>query len=110
VKARVIYSFQANDDLRQIVRYLRQHSRPAAKRFSSNVANRLKRLAHSPNLGRDRSEFGVKMRSVVIGDYVVFYHITPKVVTILRILHGSRNIDAIMRQLDWSPPQELNGE
>jgi len=51
------------------------------------------------------------MRSLAIGDYVAVYHATDAVITVVRVFHGARDIDTLMRLTDWEPPgQERNGQ
>jgi toxin ParE1/3/4 len=102
--ARVVHTDLARADLREILRYLRRHSRPAAERLARAVKERLGHLSKSPRLGRERPEFGAGYRSLVVGDYVLVYHTTDAVVTIIRVFHGSRDIETQMRLTDWEPP------
>jgi len=102
--ARVDQTDQAREDFREIVRYLRHHSRPAAERLAKSVKQRLHRLSKSPRLGRERPEFGADVRSLVVSEYVIVYHATDRIVTIIRIFHGSRDIETQMRLTDWEPP------
>jgi toxin ParE1/3/4 len=102
--ATVVETGQAKEDLRGILRYLRRHSRPAARRLAREVTERYAHLASFPRFGRARPELGVYVRSTVVGDYLIIYHTTDEVVTIIRILHGARNIEALMRETDWEPP------
>ena len=102
--ARVVQTDQARADLREILRYLRRHSRPAAERLAQAVRERLTRLSSFPRFGRERPEFGPGVRSTVVGDYVLIYHTTDEVVTIVRVFHGSRDIETLMRLTDWEPP------
>jgi toxin ParE1/3/4 len=106
--ARVVQTDLARADLREALRYLRRHSRPAAERLAQAVKERLGRLAKFPEFGRERPEFGPGVRSTIVGDYVLVYHATDAVVTIIRIFHGSRDIETQMRLTDWQPP-EVNG-
>jgi toxin ParE1/3/4 len=107
--ARVVQTGQAREDLREILRYLRRHSRPAAERLAQAVRDRLSRLSKIPRLGRERPELGADVRSIVVGDYVLIYHATDAVVTVVRVFHGARDIEILMRMTDWEPP-EANGE
>jgi toxin ParE1/3/4 len=107
--ARVVQTDLARADLREVLRYLRRHSRPAAERLAQAVKERLSRLSKFPQFGRERPEFGVGVRSTVVGDYIIVYHATAAVVTVIRIFHGSRDIETQMRLTDWQSP-EVNGE
>src|SRR5262245_42122715 len=88
---------QAREDLREIVRYLRHQSRPAAERLAKAVKSRLRSLSKSPALGRERPEFGAGVRNLVVGDYILIYHLTDTIITVIRIFHGSRDIETQMR-------------
>jgi len=100
----VVQTDQARTDLRETLRYLRAHSRPAAEKLARAVKERLTRLSKSPRLGRDRPELGIGVRSTVVGDYVLVYHVARAVVTIIRVFHGARDIETLMRLADWEPP------
>lgn len=102
--ARVVQTDFAREDTRAILRYLRTHSRAAATRFADALQQRYKYLATSPNYGRARPEFGDCIRSTVVGDYVVVYHAADDVVTVVRVLHGARDVDTVWRLTDWEPP------
>jgi toxin ParE1/3/4 len=102
--ARVVHTDLARADLREILRYLRGHSRPAAERLAQSMKERARRLAKFPRLGRERPEFGSGIRSTVVGDYVLVYHTTDTVVTVVRIFHGSRDIETLIRLTDWQSP------
>jgi toxin ParE1/3/4 len=43
--------------------------------------------------GRPRDEMGPGIRSIVVYPYIVFYQFTDKELVILRIIHGSQNLD-----------------
>ena len=107
--ARGVQTDLARADLREVLRYLRRHSRPAAERLAQAVKERLSRLSKFPQFGRERPEFGAGVRSKVVGDYIIVYHATDAVVTVIRIFHGSRDIETQMRLTDWQSP-EVNGE
>jgi len=50
-----------------------------------------------PLLGRAREELAPGLRSVAIERYVLFYRVSETAVTIVRILHGARDINRIMK-------------
>ncbi|MGH9609116.1 MAG: type II toxin-antitoxin system RelE/ParE family toxin [Bryobacteraceae bacterium] len=56
-------------------------------------------LARYPQLGRSRDyDLGLGIRSLPIGDYLIVHRIDENnVVLILHILHGSRDIAAIVQ-------------
>jgi toxin ParE1/3/4 len=48
-------------------------------------------------MGRTRDELAAELRSFPVGRYVVFYMPLDDGVDVIRVLHGSRDIDAIFR-------------
>lgn len=82
----------ARSDFLEIVDYLLAHSEPAADRFTADVENACRLLATNPRMGRARNELAPGVRSVVVGNYVLFFRATATSVEVLRIFHGARNI------------------
>lgn len=69
-----------------------------ADRVIDSIGDRFLLLATHPHLGRSRDEdlrYGV--RSFPVGKYIIFYRIENNTVLIQRVLHGSRNIEALFR-------------
>lgn len=85
-------SATAEQDLEDILDYLNTHSPAAADRFAADLETRCQLLRSQPNTGRARDELASGLRSVVVGRYLVFFQSTDAEVTIVRVLHGSRNI------------------
>lgn len=56
-----------------------------------------RQLADFPELGRARPNFGVNYRSFVTRRYIVLYEALPDGVEIIRVVHGARNLDEILR-------------
>lgn len=54
-------------------------------------------LGNSQGRGRARDEIKPGLRSIVVQKYTVFYRATDTAVQVVRLLHGSRDIDGIMR-------------
>jgi toxin ParE1/3/4 len=89
---------RAEGDLADILDYLDQHSPPAAERFAAAVDRRCAQLGLLPEIGRAREELGPGLRSIVIDRYVLFYRVTANAVEVLRILHGARDLERIMKE------------
>lgn len=71
-------------------------SSEVATRLIDAVTRRFSLLAVHPYLGRARDdEFGVGSRSFPVGEYVIVYCIEGEDVLILRVAHGSRDIEAL---------------
>ncbi|MFQ5858118.1 MAG: type II toxin-antitoxin system RelE/ParE family toxin, partial [Anaerolineae bacterium] len=88
----VIWTEKARQNLREIVRYLRQHSPEAAERISKEITASTRRLETFPISGRIVPELAeTSFREVIVGDYRVIYEVTEDdTVEILTIVHSRR--------------------
>jgi toxin ParE1/3/4 len=50
-------------------------------------------LATQPHSGRARDDIGPDLRSVIIGNFIALYRVESDDVIIVRVLHGSRDLD-----------------
>jgi plasmid stabilization system protein ParE len=95
---RLHYAPEALDDLREIHQYLRLH---ASTEVASSVVKRLRETIRlqreTPNIGTPRPEFAPGCRFAVSGSYVIYYDHSDGVLTVMRVLHASRDRDRIMR-------------
>jgi toxin ParE1/3/4 len=85
-------------DFLEIVRYLRRKNPTAAIRFAQAFESTIVMLAGAPHLGRLRPDLGLPQtrswRVRGFENYLLFYDILPEKVRILRVLHGSRDLQA----------------
>jgi len=58
-------------------------------------------LAEQPAMGRVREELLHGLRSFPVGRYVIFYLTVPNGIDIVRVLHGSRDVNAIFHPEDY---------
>ena len=93
------FSEQAADNLSDITRYISDelYNPQAANRFYNEVANKLILLREQPYmfpLYHDEELSAKGIRSIVIGNFIMFFVIDDekKVVSIVRILYGRRDI------------------
>lgn len=84
----------AQRDLGEIAEYItdREVARTQLRRF----LDAFDRLAGYPGMGRSQAHRRPKLRSWPVGSYVVFYRPVPDGVEILRVLHGSRDLDNLI--------------
>ncbi len=67
-----------------------------ADRFVDSLTERFYLLALNPHIGRRRdADFGVGMRSLPVGEYIILYRIEEEAVLILHVVRGSRNLEAL---------------
>lgn len=87
---------EARADLFEIWSYIEADNPAAARRVLERIANACDRLVDFPCIGRNRDDLRSGLRSWVTDNYLVFYTITGEVVEIVRVLHGARDIEAIL--------------
>jgi toxin ParE1/3/4 len=89
---------QSDSDLDNIWLYIATNSGnfDIADRFIDSITHRFLLLASYPNIGRARDEdLRSGLRSFPVGEYVIIYRIVDEDVRILRVLRGSRDIEAL---------------
>ena len=82
----------ARADLDDIWFYIAQDNVEAADKFIQLVVARFPKLAGWPDIGRQRKELSPQMRSLVVGQYVIFYRPLENGIEIVRVLHGARDL------------------
>jgi toxin ParE1/3/4 len=92
----VRFSPVAAQDLEEIGDYLDARNPSAAYRFVRDLRGRCGKLADMPLRGVARPEFGETVRSFAFRRYVVFYSVSEQDIRIERILHGARDIRAVL--------------
>jgi toxin ParE1/3/4 len=89
----------ADDDLDDIWYYVATNSGSIeiADRVINSITDRFLLLANHPNVGRPRDEdLRPGLRSFPVGQYVIIYRIEDKDVRVLRVLHGRRDLQALL--------------
>lgn len=89
---------QAEADLDDAWAHLSRTNRAAADRLIDAFVEAARLHARFPESGRARPEFGPDVRSFLVRPYVVFYHPAGDTIEVLRVLHGRRDIDRIIRE------------
>lgn len=64
----------------------------AADRFAGRVYEAEGLLAEFPQLGEARPDLGPDLRKWTVGTYLIVYRIDPDFITVIRILHGARDL------------------
>ena len=91
--ARVTRRPQAEIDILEIWDYIAEDSTVEADRWVDRLDERLSLWATQPMMGRARDELAPGIRSLSFGRYVVFFEPLPDGIDVVRVLHGSRDID-----------------
>lgn len=82
----------ANDDLVAIALHIAQANPSAANTWLDTIEQKCQLLATMPEMGRLRPELAATIRSWAVGEYVIFYQPAPDGITVVRVLHGSRDL------------------
>ncbi|MBF0374971.1 MAG: type II toxin-antitoxin system RelE/ParE family toxin [Alphaproteobacteria bacterium] len=93
----VRYTRGATRDLDAIGDYVARENPHAARRLLGSMRRKCRMIAETPNIGRLRDEFGEAIRCVPNGSYLIFYRPTGAGITIIRILHGARDLGEAFR-------------
>ncbi len=100
--AEVRWSLTANNDLQQIEDFIARDSALHAINFVDRLVESAGKLQKSPQIGRVVPEFGRSdLREVLFRGYRLVYLLKDGVVTILRVVHGARNLAALAEREPW---------
>lgn len=89
---------EAEQDLEDIAYYIAVESPSASDRLVDEFHRVFGLLAEHPGIGRARPELSARLYSFVVGNYLVFYRFTTTILTITRVVHGSRELKGIFRR------------
>lgn len=79
-------------DLDDIHDYIAQFDLDAADRIVDRIVASTERLCTFPRRGTPRPEIARSARSIPVGNYIVLFRATESMVTIVRIMHGARDV------------------
>ena len=86
-------------DLARIIEIIATDNPAAAEQFLVRLTRHCSLLMKTPKIGRPRPEVGPGIRSLVQGNYLIFYRYVAEQerVDILRVWHGRRRLPRIGR-------------
>ena len=87
---------KAYEDLFEIWDFIAADNIAAADAWIDKLNAQFLLLASHPLIGRVREELAKEIRSFPIGRYVIFYLPVANGITVVRILHSARDINAAM--------------
>jgi toxin ParE1/3/4 len=86
----------ARSDLKEIRDFIARDKSTAASQYMAMLKQKCELLADFPGLGIQRDEY-CGLYKFSVDSYLIFYRISQTGIDIIRILHGSRDIDSILR-------------
>lgn len=93
-------STQAAQDIENIWKYLAENNLKAADRLFDTLRESFPKLAKFPQMGKQRSELAPLLRSFPVKNYLIFYRPIDEGVEIVRILHGSQDVETLFQDQD----------
>lgn len=100
--AEIRWSLTAGEDLREIEEYIARDSPVYAVRTVDRIVESVERLEMFPLSGRMVPEFEREdLREVIFGSYRIVYLVQEVTVTILRVVHGARDIIRLAQLEPW---------
>jgi Plasmid stabilization system protein len=83
---------RAARDLQEIALYIARDNPQRALSFIGELRQRCQQIADAPLAYRSRPELGENLRSCPHGSYVLFFECSELMVTIVCVLHASRDL------------------
>lgn len=87
---------EASRDLEGISDFIAHDNPVAALRVIDDIEEKCKALAQMPEMGRLRPELVPGLRSLTVGNYLIFYRPTDHGIDVVRIAHGSRDLPRLI--------------
>lgn len=94
--AKVTFSPKSRQDLLDIGDYIAKDSRANARRFVAKLIEQCQRIGNAPLGYVGREDLAAGLRMAALGRYVIFFRVLDGVVRIERVLHGARNLPAVL--------------
>ncbi len=88
----------ASRDLEEISNYYAIHNIEAGEKLVSELENKCKYLVKFPNIGRSYQTIRPDLRGISCLGYIIFYRVSKTSIEILRVIYGSRDLEALFSE------------
>jgi toxin ParE1/3/4 len=95
---KIVVSDKAKSDLLRVYMYLAPRNLAAADALIERIDRRFVQLLRFPFIGRPRPSLAPGLRSLVVGNYLIFYSVEKDRITIVRVLDSRMDIDEEFRR------------
>ena len=99
--AEIFYTRRAEDDLTSVFDYIAEKNPENALNYIDKIQEEIENLSRLPFIGVDCRNKGIERdcRILIFENYLIFYEYdkTTNEITILRILHGSRKYQNLLK-------------
>jgi toxin ParE1/3/4 len=89
---------EASQDLEEISAYYAIQNIEAGEKLIGELENKCKYLVKFPNIGRSHGTIRPDLRGISCSGYIIFYRVGETTVEILRIVYGSRDLEALFSE------------
>lgn len=96
---RIEFTERALSDLEEIWVYFSETSEETADKVLRQITEKFPKLLNFPEMGRERNNLLIGLRSFPISKYVIFYQETDFGIEIVRIVHSSRDVQQIFDEM-----------
>lgn len=96
--AAVVFSPKSRQDLLDIGDHIAKDSRANARRFVGKLMEQCQRIGNAPMGYVGREDLAPGLRMAALGRYVIFFRLIDNTVRIERVLHGARNLPAVLER------------
>lgn len=101
--AEIRWTLIATEDLRLLEDWIARDSALRAIEFTDRLASCAEKIGASPSIGRIVPEFDrASLREAIFGSYRIVYSVIENRVTILRVVHGARDLRDLADREPWS--------
>jgi toxin ParE1/3/4 len=87
---------EAKADLEGIGDRIAERNPARAVTYVGELRERALRIGEFPHAGPPRPQWGEGIRIAVHGKYLIVYRVRDETVQILRVVHGARDLDALL--------------
>jgi len=95
---KIVVSDKAKSDLLRAYVYLAPRNLAAADALIEQIDRRFGQLLRFPFIGRPRPSLAPGLRSLVVGNHLIFYGVEEDRITIVRVLDSRMDIDEEFRR------------
>ena len=89
---KLTFAPSAQQDLTDIFDHIARDKPLATAKWIDSIEEKCELIASTPEFGENRPEYGVDIRSSVIGRYVIFYRTVDDGIEVVRVIPGDRDI------------------
>ncbi|TAN46651.1 MAG: type II toxin-antitoxin system RelE/ParE family toxin [Methylococcaceae bacterium] len=92
---KVIHTRKARSDLLSIWSYIAEDNPDAADKLLDAIDKKCALLGENPRLGQARADIAPAMRHFPVKNYLILYQERPSGIEVVRVIHGSRDLNEI---------------